>query len=119
MGFFFDGSGQRTHRHFDEELDHDDVAPQRPAPGKSSRTHGGGNTPGIIGKISLTARLAQRIDRRAREGRTDTPDQRARGRGPGHGVSGSAFARRAAWFSGTAGWDITLGRSRSYRTSVG
>lgn len=78
MGFYFDGSGQRTHRQADDELEPEEMESLRPSPGKSSRTHGGGDALGIPGKISLTARLAQRIDRYARAGRHVTPDDHAR-----------------------------------------
>jgi hypothetical protein len=77
MGFYLDGSGQRLHRHFDEDLDREDIEPLRPSPGKSSRTHGGGDVLGIPGKVSLTARLAQRIDRYAGAGHGTTPDEHA------------------------------------------
>ncbi|MEM9488077.1 MAG: DUF4157 domain-containing protein, partial [Myxococcota bacterium] len=65
MEFYFDGSGQRARKEPDEEPFLEEEL-DRPAPGKSSRTHGGnggGQALGSPGKIALTARLLEHVDR--------------------------------------------------------
>lgn len=80
MGSYIDGSGQRLEGYELDDLDQEDVEPRRPAPGKSSCTHGGSPVRGIPGKIPLTARLAALPGMLfpGREGRR--PDEQARAR---------------------------------------